>query len=364
MWGFLEANNKKIQNMKIALVVPHLSNLGPVIVAKDLCNYYVAHDHYCEVFFFDPVYELDFPCKCNQISMSDKISFEGFDIVHSHGYRPDVFVARNKKRIKAKCITTLHQPITYKGISLTYPKLKSLVGSIIWNWAVTKFDKVVLLNSVVKKQLTQISEQKKTIIFNGRNISSDEKVEQSIKEKINKLKKKYTIVGTTSNIIARKGLEQIVNALPKLENYAFVAVGDGDERRNLEQLASKLEVQDRCIFLGYYKNATPYTNLFDIFIMCSRSEGFPLAFIEAAACGKPTILSDIPIHKSIVSSDVVVFYKLDDIEDLIKKVKYISDNMAKYAKSVHELYKQFLTVDKMSNSYLNLYNQLLLENNK
>ena len=359
MWLFFKANNKNNQVMNIALVVPHLSNLGPVIVAKDLCEYYVSHNHYCEVFFFDPKYQLDFPCKCNLISMSDKMAFEGFDIVHCHGYRPDEFVAKNRKRIKAKCITTLHQPITYKDISLTYPKLKSLVGSVVWNWAIKKFDAVVLLNDVVRKQLKQIDEKKKFIIFNGRDVLMNEEIEQSVKERIDILKNKYTIIGTTSNIIARKGLEQIIKALPKLDNFAFVAVGDGEERHNLEQLAMHLGVHDRCVFLGYFKNATPYTNLFDIFIMCSRSEGFPLAFIEAAACGKPTILSNIPIHKSIVSSDVVVFYELDNIDDLINKVKYVDNNKEKYAKSAHELYTQSLTVDKMSNRYLDLYNQLL-----
>jgi phosphatidylinositol alpha-1,6-mannosyltransferase len=78
----------------------------------------------------------------------------------------------------------------------------------------------------------------------------------------------------------------------------YLIVGEGPNRAALEQLAVALGVADRVVFLG--RVATAELPLLysaaDIFIMVSRArleycdvEGFGMVFIEAAACGTPSI---------------------------------------------------------------------------
>jgi len=64
-----------------------------------------------------------------------------------------------------------------------------------------------------------------------------------------------------------------------------------------------------------------------VFCLPSSVEGFGIATIEAAAAGLPYIVSDIEIFKEVTKNGQGgLLFKLDDIEDLSKKLeKFISD---------------------------------------
>ncbi|GAA0549589.1 D-inositol-3-phosphate glycosyltransferase [Paractinoplanes ferrugineus] len=69
-------------------------------------------------------------------------------------------------------------------------------------------------------------------------------------------------------------------------------VGDGTERPKLERLAASLGVHERTRFLGFQPLAVMpevFRDL-DAVVMCSPSEPFGLAAIEAAACGTPVFV--------------------------------------------------------------------------
>ena len=89
--------------------------------------------------------------------------------------------------------------------------------------------------------------------------------------------------------------------------------------------------------------------------MCSRSEGFPLALIEAAGYGVPSILSDISIFKSIMTEREVLFYKLDNIDSLVSAIHVATRNREKFANRIYDYYIKNLTVNSMTDKYLELY---------
>lgn len=344
--------------MNIAMIIPSLSNTGPGIVVQELCRGLMAKGHTCKVFYFDDIVELEMPCPVERISFWHSLHFAEWDVVHSHMLRPDLYVRIHSFFLtaKTKFISTLHNPISYEAFRTGFGRIQSAVGSWAWKFALTAFDNIVVLNQYTYSTISGVRRHKLSVIFNGRDIIPME-CEYSDKEacKIKELSEKYIIIGTISSITRRKGLDQIVKALPQLPNYAFVAVGDGTELDNLKLLAQKESVLNRCYFVGYKKNAVPYLSLFDIFLMCSHSEGFPLALIEAAAYSKPTVLSDIPILKSVISSSDVVFYELDNIKSLAEKIFEISEKLPYYAQKIHNYYLTHLTRDIMINNYEQLY---------
>ena len=78
--------------MRALFIVPSLKNAGPVIVVYDLVHLLIKRGHKCCVCYFDKVEELSFNCDVVQISMRQKINFSDYDIVHTHGYRPQLYV--------------------------------------------------------------------------------------------------------------------------------------------------------------------------------------------------------------------------------------------------------------------------------
>ena len=92
-----------------------------------------------------------------------------------------------------------------------------------------------------------------------------------------------------------KGMDTLITALPRLlprwPELQLVAVGDGDDRAWLQDLAEETGV-DRHVHLlsglSYEELAACYGRC-ELFALPSRGEGFGLVYLEAMACGKPVI---------------------------------------------------------------------------
>lgn len=92
-----------------------------------------------------------------------------------------------------------------------------------------------------------------------------------------------------------KGMDTLITALPKMlprwPELQLVAVGEGDDREWLEDMAQENGVRMHVHFLNglsYAQLAACYSAC-EIFALPSRGEGFGLVYLEAMACGKPVI---------------------------------------------------------------------------
>ncbi|MGB7441347.1 MAG: glycosyltransferase [Coleofasciculaceae cyanobacterium] len=92
-----------------------------------------------------------------------------------------------------------------------------------------------------------------------------------------------------------KGYDQILQALPKIRrqipNVHYIIVGKGDDRPRIEQLITQLNLQDCVTLTGFIpdEELCDHYNLCDVFAMPSKGEGFGIVYLEALACGKPTL---------------------------------------------------------------------------
>ena len=101
---------------------------------------------------------------------------------------------------------------------------------------------------------------------------------------------------SVSNLHEGKGIDVALNGLSLLNergigNWLFTVIGDGVERRSLEEQASALGIRDRVRFLGTRDREGVYAELLDsdVFVLPSYREAFGIAYLEAMACGLPTI---------------------------------------------------------------------------
>lgn len=348
--------------MKIAFILPSLANKGPGIVVQSIVKYLTQHNIYCEVFYFTKIVELDFNCPVKKINIYDFSAIRDFDIIHSHGIRPDLYSFLNFN--KSKKITTLHNYISKDlETSLGYSKLKSKLIEFIWNLFLLRMDKIIVLSKDAQKYYQNILFNKNiTYIYNGISYNdTNSHIEEE--EKLAKLKENgFEILGTNAMLTYRKGLHQVIKVLPYFHNIVFVIIGDGSEKKKLENLAKKLKVYDRCLFLGYKQDAKKYLKVYDYFVISSYTEGLPLALIEAALASKPIIASSISIHKEVFDSYEVSFFELDDANSLIKAIKYAKNNKSILSKNVYNRYNKNYTQEHMGSKYANLYRNILKGN--
>src|SRR5205823_13994683 len=76
---------------------------------------------------------------------------------------------------------------------------------------------------------------------------------------------------------------------------SYLIVGDGPDRRRLEQKAHQLGVEKRVVFAGRTseEEKPDHYRLADAYVMPSSGEGFGIVFLEALACGIPVIGSKV-----------------------------------------------------------------------
>lgn len=108
---------------------------------------------------------------------------------------------------------------------------------------------------------------------------------------------------TVGNVTDRKGQEVVIRALPAILRAEpathYLMAGLPTEREGLETLARKLGVADHVGFRGLVCNEelVLLLNSCDVFVMTSRRtadgdfEGYGIAVVEAALCGKPSVVS-------------------------------------------------------------------------
>jgi phosphatidylinositol alpha-1,6-mannosyltransferase len=108
------------------------------------------------------------------------------------------------------------------------------------------------------------------------------------------------ILLTVTRLYPYKGVDRMLESLPAISqavpDVKYLIVGEGPDRQRLEDLTARLGLQAQVSFLGRLalSEIVELYNLADLFVMLSREEppdveGFGLVFLEAAACGLPSV---------------------------------------------------------------------------
>ena len=111
-------------------------------------------------------------------------------------------------------------------------------------------------------------------------------------------------------------------ALRRRQDLVYVVVGDGPNRKAMHELCAERGIADRFRFTGWvdYDRVPDYVRLADIVVVTSASEGQALVYLEAQACGRTLLASDIPAAREVVADGRTgLLFRMGDLADLTKK---------------------------------------------
>jgi len=115
-------------------------------------------------------------------------------------------------------------------------------------------------------------------------------------------------IGTIANLYSTKGLEYLARAAKilsdKHNNLRFFIIGEGAQRKSLENKIEKLNLQNKFCLLGTVPKAFRYLKAFDIFCLSSVKEGFPYTLIEALTAGLPIVTTQVGGVMEIIESNI------------------------------------------------------------
>lgn len=174
-------------------------------------------------------------------------------------------------------------------------------------WAFEKADHVVCVSNFTRDYMMQKGYKPKavTVIPNGADETRFHSMESAANTAaVRAVYPNSHLLLTVGNVTERKGQHVVIRALPyvlkQFPNVHYLIAGLPTERDTLQQLAKSLGIEDHVHFLGRVP-ADHLISLFyacDIFLMTSVHtatgdfEGYGIAAVEAALCGKASIVSD------------------------------------------------------------------------
>ena len=236
-----------------------------------------------------------------------------FDIVHSH--HPLVnYLALVSRR-----------PFVYHYHGAPSPgienpfRLSMLLSVKLTNHA---FDAVVAVSESAATELERyFGFNNVHIIYNG--VKTD-LFKPEIVESFRKGTPQFLFVG---NLYEHKNVEELILAVKELVKAYPKAhlqiIGRGHAYRKLERLVARLDLLDHVDFAGYvsqYRLPYYYSSC-DVYVTTSKYETYSLPLLEAWACGKPVVASQIHAHSELLlKSKAGMLYTLGDTEDLFSKM--------------------------------------------
>jgi glycosyltransferase involved in cell wall biosynthesis len=90
----------------------------------------------------------------------------------------------------------------------------------------------------------------------------------------------------------------------KHSNIKLLIIGDGDQRQQLEQLVSHLNLEKVVFFTGWLKDAHTYISAADVVVHPTLSEMFSQLMIESMAQGKPLIINNVSAVPDVITNGV------------------------------------------------------------
>jgi len=171
------------------------------------------------------------------------------------------------------------------------------------------------------------------------------------------------VIGSVGRLDAMKGHDLLIRAIAKLQGARVVILGEGGQRATLLKLAAQLGVSDRVQLPGWVDNPRTHLPNFDIFAMPSRSEGFPLAVVEAMLAALPVVATHVgSVSEAVTDGETGLLVNRDDVDGLEKALRRLRDDSVLrlcLGQRGREVAQSNFTVEHMVSSYEHLWREVV-----
>jgi 1,2-diacylglycerol 3-alpha-glucosyltransferase len=266
----------------------------------------------------------------------------GLDIIHTHTeFSLGILGKRMAVELNIPLVHTYHtiyEHYTHYILNLgrmdtIARKVSRKISASFCNLAdeiITPTEKVknLLLSYNVKKNISVIPTGLNMDKYNRTSYSSD--MIQEIRFQLG-IKENEKVVIYIGRLSEEKNIKEILSSmqsyLKKKIDVKLLIVGDGPERKNLEDLAKNLQINDKTVFAGEkpWKEIGAYYQLGDVFVSASQSETQGLTYIEALASGLPVIAKKDRCLDGVILEGING-YTFDSSEDFVHHLECVLSN--------------------------------------
>lgn len=289
------------------------------------------------------------------------------DILHTHRYKENILggLLKNSSGCRALVQTVHGLPEPFSGFAAIKSAITRGLNEVIKRRYV---DQLVAVSEDIKKTLQELFPAERiSVIRNSIDPNS-----MSIHTSNSALRNEFGIaddhilLGTVGRLVPVKAMEVFLHAAAEIVAAfplaSFIIVGDGPERKKLEELAGQLELGDKLLFTGFREDALDIVNAMDIFVMTSLHEGIPTALLEAMYLAKPVVVSAVGGLPEVVNTGAsgVLVQDITPAAFAQACFKLIVNTEARIAlgRAAHARIVSEFAISQNANALINLYREL------
>lgn len=183
---------------------------------------------------------------------------------------------------------------------------KNFVAKSILKYNFRSADVLCATSYVIKDYISKISVKPVSVIPFGINTSVFKPY-----KRLSPFGEGHFVIGCIKSLETIYRIDVLIRAFASLEpNYPqlrLMLIGHGAQADKLQQLVKELRLQEKVVFTGRipYSEVADYYNMLDVLVNISEYESFGVSVIEAMACGKPVVVSNVGGLMEIVENDTL-----------------------------------------------------------
>ncbi len=289
-----------------------------------------------------------------------------FDVLHFHLPNPTAVISFLISGLKKKKVVTYHSDIVrQRRLAVLYrPFLNSFLNKVDWIIP-TSPDYVESSNTLCRYKHT-CHVVPLGVDLSRFNRSSNEELNQDLLKQIHG-DRMILFIGKFRYY---KGLHVLFEAMNQVDGKLLL-IGEGYLEEELKRKVAADGLVNKVEFLGELSNrkVNAYLKACDVFVLPSvqRSEAFGIVQLEAMACGKPVVCTDLGTGTTYVNQHqkTGIVVAPDDPLDLAQAINFLLDNPEvrfKFGQAGSERVKKYFTADRMVDDIIALYEKCLNSN--
>ncbi|TFG38016.1 MAG: glycosyltransferase [Candidatus Aminicenantes bacterium] len=227
-------------------------------------------------------------------------------ILHTHNW--SVFCEGMTAAVLARIPVRVH---TVHGDFGVYPKgisyrFKEFIRHAVESLLTRATVKIVAVSDDVRRMVCEklyINPRKIVIVNNGVDVCEKESFDFRRNAEDVGGKREHIIV-SVGRLAEVKNVPMLLHAVSKVDvpfPFRLLLLGDGPERKNLQQIASDLGISDKVEFLGNRLDVRAILKGSELFVLASMYEGISMSILEAMAMGLPVVATNVGGNPGVIA---------------------------------------------------------------
>jgi glycosyltransferase involved in cell wall biosynthesis len=293
-----------------------------------------------------------------------------FELVHTHSSKPG-FLGRIAAKL-AGVPVIVHTIHGFPFHDFMNPIVKNTY--IIIERLLSKFsDKLITVSrlNLEKAVKLKLAERSKFVnVYSGIDFEKFEvEVDVDAKKEELGILNGHKVVGMVGRFSVQKAPMDFIQAIPRVlevkKDVRFVLVGDGELKQEIYELADKLGIDSKLMFLGFREDVPELLRVLDVFVLTSLWEGLGRSLTEAMYTGRPVVATNVEgVPELVIDGKTGILVPPRDIKSISKAIIALLSDEQK-AKKLGQAAKQRISkdfqADRMVEFLQNVYQKVFAE---